>query len=254
MNLKWSNIGLSLSTLAVIVAWAISYMVIHDRKVQKVHYKVEKIEGSRDLISAKEIKKRMNDVFDLDNLSIAKINLNAMESHLENDNRVYQSEIHLDANREMHIRIVQRRPVVRIIDESGSNYYLDQEGKYVSKQDFKAIRVPVATGDIEPFDKQWKNNKKSKIKACFTLIEALRKDDFLVALVEQIHFENDRIVMIPKMSSERIIITDLEDLDRKLQNLKRFYQTEMTMNDAWGKYGEIDISIKNQVIRRPINP
>jgi len=256
MKFNWSHIGLSLSTLAVISVWITSFIITKQKKVEKISYGIESIEGARNLISTKEVKNMVDKIYNIDimNLPISELDLINLENHLKKDNRIYESEVHLDANREMHIRIIQRRPIVRVIDETDAQYYLDQEGKYISKQDFKAIRVPVATGKIEAFNKNWKNKKGSNIKKCFEIVNAIRKDDFLVALVEQIHFENERIVMIPKMSSEVIVIKHLDHLDQKLNNLKRFYQTEMTNNNSWGKYKEIDISYKNQVITRLANP
>ncbi|MEE9372476.1 MAG: hypothetical protein V3V00_05425 [Saprospiraceae bacterium] len=256
MNLNWSYITLCISSITVIALWCISYLVTQNRKVENIHFYIEKVEGPRELITIKEIKQKVNQVYDLDasNILISDLDLATLENFISADNRILHTDIFLDAKRELHVKIIQRWPIVRIIDASGAHYYLDQDGEYISKEEFKAIRVPVATGDIETFDEDWKNRKGSKIRDCFTIIKALRKDKFFTALVEQIHFENNRIKMIPKMGSAAIVINDLAHLDRKLNNLKLFYETEMTHNNAWGKYSEIDISIKNQVISRTTNP
>lgn len=255
MKLNWSHITLYTISIAVIAVWIASIITTQNRKVEKIHYTIESVEGARKLISTKEIKMKVDEIYDLDadEIKISALNLAELESFISKDNRVLTTQIHLDANRELHINVIQRRPIVRIIDSSGSQYYLDQEGQYVSKQDFKAIRVPIATGEIESYSADWKT-KKGRINDCFTIIQALRKDQFFTALVEQIHFEEQRIKMIPKMGTEIIVINDLSNLDQKLQNLKTFYETEMTHNNAWGKYDEIDISIKNQVIPRTTNP
>ena len=255
MKLNWSHIGLTLSSLAIVIIWVISYMVTKTKKVENIEYTIESIEGARNLISDKEIKNMVDKVYniELENLPVSELDLARLEDHLKKDNRIYESELHLDANRVLHVNVIQRRPIVRIIDKTGAQYYLDQEGKYISKHDFKAIRVPIATGIIEAFDQDWKTKKESKIKQCYDIVSALRKDDFLTALVEQINFEDQRIVMIPKMSSEIIVIKHLDHLDRKLNNLKIFYKTEMTNNDSWGKYKEIDISYYNQVVTRTTN-
>ncbi len=255
MKLNWSHITLFISSIAVLAVWINSILTTQNRKVEKIFYAIESVEGARKLISTKEIKTKVNEVYDLDAgpIKISELDLSKLEAYISKDNRILSTEIHLDARRELHISIIQRRPIVRIIDKSGAQYYLDQEGEFVSKQDFKAIRVPVATGEIESYSADWKK-KKGNINDCYTIISALRKDKFFTALIEQIHFENERIKMIPKMGSEIIVINDLNHLDQKLQNLKTFYETEMTHNNAWGKYDEIDISIKNQVIPRTTNP
>lgn len=255
MNFNWSHITLLLSSLAVIAVWATSVISTRHKAVEKIHYSIQSAEGARKLITTQEIKNKVDEIYDLDaaQIKISELKLDQLEAIISKDNRVLDTQIHLDAKRELYITVLQRKPIVRIIDEAGDQYYLDQEGAYISKQDFKAIRVPIATGQIEAFSEDWKM-KSGKIKDTYSIIEALGKDKFFTALIEQIHFENDRIKLIPKMGSEVIVINDLSHLDKKLQNLKLFYKTEMTHNNAWGKYDELDISWKNQVVPRTINP
>ena len=247
---------LSVASVFVIAIWGVSYTEAQNKKISKIHYDIESIEGARNLITKKELKSKLDEVYGIDvlSMSIAQIDFIEIEDMLLLDDRIYASKVYVDALQEMHISIVQRRPIVRIMDTSGAQYYLDQEGKYISKQDYKAIRVPIATGAIEAFSPDWSKKQNSRIRECFQIVNALRKDKFLTALVEQIHFENERILLIPKMGNEKIVIKYLDDLDRKLNNLKKFYKTVMAKNDSWGKYKEIDISYKNQVVPRRINP
>ena len=256
MKFNWSHITLSIACIAVVAIWVTSFVSSQNKEVEKIHYYVESVEGARNLITVKEIQKKISDRYDLDagKIKITKLDLPALESSISNDNRILKTETYLDAQRHLHINVIQRRPIVRIIDEKGKQYYLDQEGEFISKQDYKAIRVPVATGNIEPFNPDWKTQKTSKINQCFTIIQALRKEEFYTSLIEQIHFEEDQIKLVPKIGEEVIVINDLNDIDRKLYNLKRFYETEMTLGNAWGKYDELDISIKNQVVPRTTKP
>ncbi len=253
---NWSHLALMFATLLVLAAWVFSFVETQNRKVTKINYAIESIEGARSLISTKDLKTVVDHLYDVDiiNMPIVKVDLMSIEAILETDNRIYTSEVYIDAQHEMHIGVVQRRPIVRIMDETGAQYYLDQEGKYISKQEYQAIRVPIATGEIEAFAPDWQKREDSKIRECFEIVTALRKDEFLTALIEQIHFEEERIVMIPKMSSERIVIKYLDNLEEKLANLKTFYRKELAQNNSWGKYKEIDISYKNQVVRRLVNP
>ena len=255
MNFKWSHITLYIISAAIIATWVTSILSTKNKSIENINYSIESVEGARNLITTKEIRQRVHEIYDLeaDRIRVGDLDLNELENTLSQDNRIYKTEIHLDAKREMHINVIQRRPVVRIIDKTGAQYYLDQEGAYVSKQDFKAVRVPVATGEIEAYSGDWQS-KKGRIRDCYQIVQALKKDKFFTALVEQIHFEDDKVKMIPKVGSAAIVINDLTYLDQKLQNLKLFYETEMAHNNAWDKYDEIDISIKNQVIPRTTKP
>ena len=60
--------------------------------------------------------------------------------------------------------------------------------------------------------------------------------------------------MIPKVGKAKIILDYMDDLDRKLDNLKTIYN-QLAKTNSWNKYTEIDISYKNQVIpRNPVKP
>lgn len=256
MTYRLKNFGLLAVTLLVMGGWVFSFYEVRNRKVEKIKYSIESVEGARNLINAKELKGMVDKVYQIDILTLpmSKLDINSLEAMLERDDRIYEAEVFIDARQEMHIKVAQRRPIMRIIDSTGRQYYLDQDGNYISKQDFVAVRVPVATGEIEAYNEDWSKKKNSRLKDCFQIVQALRKDEFLTALIEQIHVEKNQIVLSPKMSNERIVIKYLDDLDIKLSNLKAFYQKELARNDSWGKYKEIDISYKNQVIRRPVNP
>jgi len=161
----------------------------------------------------------------------------------------------VDAQQNMIVDIVQRRPVLRVINEQGEQYYVDQIGNYIRKGDYRAIRVPVATGYVENYSSNETLEKTPKLNNAFEIAVAIRKDPVLLALIEQMHFDKDGgIVLIPKIGKEKIILNHIDELEIKLGQLKAFYR-ELAKTDGWGKFKEIDISYKNVVYgRNPEQP
>ena len=66
MNLHWSHITLFISTVSIVAVWATSFVVTQNKKVEKIHYSIESVDGARNLITVKEIKKMVDEVYDLD--------------------------------------------------------------------------------------------------------------------------------------------------------------------------------------------
>ncbi|MBL0100569.1 MAG: hypothetical protein IPP49_11440 [Saprospiraceae bacterium] len=56
-----------------------------------------------------------------------------------------------------------------------------------------AVRVPIVTGIKDTFNAQFLTSEKASKKRCFNIMQYVSKDDFLTALIEQVHVEQDSI-------------------------------------------------------------
>jgi cell division protein FtsQ len=126
---------------------------------------------------------------------------------------------------------------------------LDEEGKKVPTMRFAAVRVPIATGNIGPFDSTFVDIQKlCKLREVHNIANYIAKDDFLTALIEQINVDDqNQIVLIPKMGKLRIRVGDDSILDEKFTNLKIMYKKGMP-SEGWDKFTELNIQYKGQVV------
>ena len=106
------------------------------------------------------------------------------------------------------------------------------------------------TGYIESYGADLEIQKLPKLNKAYQITLEIGKDPVIKALIESIHFEkNGRIILTPKIGNEKIIIDHLDELSEKLADLKDFYR-QLARTNSWGKFDEIDISYKNQVVAR----
>lgn len=247
----WTVVA-NVAALALVGLWIFTVQKGLNESVNEVKIQIYGVEGVKDLIMDKEIYdliKKATPV-DVNHAPISRININTIESYIQRDTRVHKADVYIDAHKNMVVDVQQRRPIIRIKDKNGLDYYIDQDGNYVSKSEYRAVRVPVVTGYLERYDESWRERPDNKINKAFVVAKAINEDPFLSALIEQIHFEkSDRIILIPKVGNEKIVLQYMDDLDHKLANLKSFYK-ELAKTKKWDKYDEIDISYKNQVIGR----
>ena len=246
------QIALHAAVIGLLCVWFMAISRTANLKLEGIQIELDKKDGVKDLITSKELhhlitKELPNDIL---NQSIVDIDLREIESMLNADSRIFNAEVYIDTHRKLIVDIIQRRPVLRVINQNGDQYYVDQGGDFVRKGNYRAIRVPVVTGYIENYSKDLNLQKTPKLHQAFNIASALRKDNVLEALIEQIHFEkNGRVILIPKVGKEKIVLDHQEELDAKLKQLKVFYK-ELARTNGWGKYETIDISYKNVVYGR----
>jgi cell division protein FtsQ len=221
--------------------------------VNNLVVKIKPLKGNKDLINEQDIEilfKKFTG-FDVTQANIKTIETDELEALLKADKRIKKVEVFLDSKDKLNVWIVQKQPVVRVMDGSNKSYYLDEEGDQVPTVDKSAIRVPLATGHFELFQEgMLKSEKPSKLKEVFTIALEVYKDDFLSALVEQIDVnENGEIILIPKIGRQEITIGDDMDLEDKFDNLKIFYKDGLP-REGWRKFTALKLNYKGQVVAK----
>ena len=253
----FGRVGWNLAIVALLAVWVIAIQQTNNKTIQDIQIDVDSIEGMRDLIVKDEMLDVLNDVsaVNIKTASIKKLDIRQIEAAIKDDNRVHDADIYIDAQHTLHVNIEQRRPILRFKGDNGQDYYLDQGGSYVSKSQYRAVRVPIVTGYFNKYQPNWTVNDDNRINKAYEIGSVINKDDFLRSLIEQIHFERSgRIVLVPKVGEHKIVLDYMDNLERKLSyNLKRFYK-QMAKDNMWGKYDELDISYKNQIVGRTLEP
>lgn len=185
--------------------------------------------------------------FNLEGQQMAMIDVARLERVLEKEPFILDADAFITANNKIHIIVQQREPVLRIIDNEGLNYYLDASGMRMPLSEHFSARLLVATGNIPPHTPDFLERKKHLLKDLFQLCNFIREDQFLYALVEQIHVQNGRFYLIPKLGNQKIVFGKYEQVEDKFKRLKVFYD-EAVPRMGWDRYKTIDLSFKGQVV------
>ncbi len=137
------------------------------------------------------------------------------------------------------IEVSQRIPIMRVINNRGENYYLDNKGT-IMPPDAKCIaHVPLATGNIE---------KSYAVKELYKFGVFLQQDPFWDAQIEQIYVHADQNVeLVPRVGDHLIYLGRLKDYSHKLERVKTFYK-EALNQVGWNKYSRINVEFDNQII------
>lgn len=192
---------------------------------------------------------------------LGNIQVTDLEKALNSHPAIENAEVAVDINGDVTMNVVQRTPIVRVINTDGESYYIDTKEKLMPLNDTYTARVLIATGAInEPYAKRYeftmsdimKNealNKLSVLDDIYTLSDYITKDSVLTSLIHQINVTNDKeIELYPSIGGHKIIFGEVKDVKEKFEKLKLFYTEGLNKTDGWNKYSTINIKYKNQVV------
>ena len=207
-------------------------------------------DGESDFIKEKDIKEIVKRAFEAD-LSFAKVgqvDVKRVETILEKDPFVENAEVFIDASSNLNIKITQREPILRVIDNNGLNYYLDKNGFRTPLSKYFSARVPIVTGAVAPYVSDFLERKKYGLKDVFLLVQRLNADAFFAPMVQQIIVDaSGEFTLVPILGDQTIRIGTIDDLDEKLERLKTFYKQAMPY-EGWKTYRSISVKYKNQIV------
>ncbi len=182
------------------------------------------------------------------NVPINMIDLADLEGYLESNPYIYNAEVFIDIKGKMWVAVNQRRPLARVVNAENTSYYISENGHKMPISSQFSSRVPIVSGYIEDNNRTEGKLYSKIIKDIYRLTNTISQDEFLSSLIEQIYVETNRdFVLIPKIGNHRIILGNIENLERKFHKLMVFYE-EGVPNVGWQKYKTINLKFENQII------
>ena len=178
---------------------------------------------------------------------LTSIDFRAIENTVKKNPYVNNAEIFVDQQQGVVVDIVQKRPVMRVINNDGVSYYISEKNERIPVSDNFTSHVAIALGNVA----MHKDTKRDSVvqAALYKLILFVRKDEFLNALVDQVYvLESGEMEVIPKVGGQTIRFGAVdENLAEKFDRLKIFYN-EGLRKVGWDKYKTIDLRYKDQVV------
>lgn len=237
----------------LLVVALVLYSAIGRKKnsfAEAIEVEVKPLESGDKLISERDVRQALLRSFGntLEGTEVAHLEVERMERVLEEDPFVMNAETYMDQRNVFHVKVDQREPILRILDNNGGNYYLDRNGVKMPPSKNFAARVLVATGNIAPYQDDFRKRKRTSLKDLFALAETIMADDFLASFIQQVHVTNaGEFQLVPLIGDQRIILGSVRRLEDKLERLKIFYQKGMPYA-GWRKYESINLKYNGQVV------
>lgn len=173
---------------------------------------------------------------DLTNVPKEILDLNDLEIALNSNPMIKTAQVYLTVNGEVRADIKQRKPIARV--STNASYYIDDEGLFMPLSTNYTARVPLVKGYIE------KNN----LGNIFEIANKIYNDEFLKTFIVEIYQKQDEtIILKTRVMDFEIVLGNLDMLDKKINNLKAFYQ-KAKKDKSLNKYSKVNLQFENQVV------
>jgi cell division protein FtsQ len=159
-----------------------------------------------------------------------------LEKLVESHAGIKNVDVFSNQKGEIKIRVQQKKAIARVKSRT-DDYFLDEYGFEMLKPDNCTQQLIVFTGDIS-------NNDHNEI---FSLINTINRSEFWSAQITQVHFEDDDVILIPRVGNQKIKVGNLRDIYEKLDKLYHFYKVVIPLK-GWDFYKEINLKYNNQIV------
>lgn len=257
MNTSWKTI--IFYVLDVILAFYLVMAITSWNTPDKKHRICTKVNinisdsNNSGFLSAEEIKAILekDKLYPL-NRQLSSIEPRKIEEALKVGPFVDTAQCYITENGHVNIRISQRMPIIRIKNNKGEDYYLDDNGGILPNSKYTSDLI-IATGDISKWFAHF---------AITPMAKAINKSEFWLNQIEQINVRPDRgIELVPRVGNHIIFIGYLpirrnkaandkgidEFVTKKLERTEKFYRYGLSQA-GWNKYSYIDVEFDNQII------
>lgn len=164
------------------------------------------------------------------------IDLNGLESALNSNPMIKEAQVFMSVDGSITAEIIQKKPIARV--RTNASYYVDEDGSFMPLSTNYTARVPLITGFV----------MKNDLKNVYKIAKKVQDDEFLKKHVVEIHQnENKSIDLKFRLNDFKIQLGSLKLLDKKINNLKAFYQKAMR-EKILNSYSVVNLKFDNQVI------
>lgn len=258
MKRNWTKRLMIIGSIIFVVLAAV---VAHGfRKCVSLNIKVD-YDNAAVFITSDEVKAHLVSMFgDPVGQNFNQINIQSIESLLQTNPFIYEAQANINLSGVLNVEIKQKKPIVRVQNTKGQQYYLTDEGLMMPISTHGSERAPVASGEI--FDyyssvRDLKNEDNPNIDSLFNrsvlfklwfLVKKIKQDPFMSAQIDQIYVNDKReFELVTRVGGQLILIGSIDNLEKKFAKLKALY-TESFSTVGWNKYAIINLKFKNQVV------
>ncbi|SFT67903.1 cell division protein FtsQ [Lishizhenia tianjinensis] len=194
-----------------------------------------------------------------ENTTVDSLKIKNIEAYIQKLNVVDSVNVYTNLGGNWEIDVQIRRPIVRVLPEGNSGFYIDDKGEAMQLSDFPA-HVLIATGldELTMENASYKrliNNDSlitiSKLDDLYRISKYVCNSTFFNALFTQLHYDNNKgFKLIPRVGNQEIVFglaQSDEEVDKKFNKLKIFYD-EIIPYEGWEKYESIDLRFEEQIV------
>jgi cell division protein FtsQ len=182
------------------------------------------------------------------NLPYETIDLKKIEKRLAAEKYIQSAQVYRDLAGNMMVDVKQERPIARILNNSGADYYISEGGEVLPVSKRFTARVMVLSGSF--FNKYIDSNMLADDagEELFYFIKFVEQDKFWSAQFAQLEVNSKGMIEIfPQVTKQMIEFGSTHAYEKKLSKLKIFYD-KILPDRGWNRYNRVNLEFENQII------
>ncbi len=188
--------------------------------------------------------------------SLGSLKVRNLQRQLELNPFVAHAEASTTLDRKVRVKLIERKPFVRIFTANNESYYIDNEYVIFPTHPEFVARVIIANGNISPLPipenavlpLSHLMNKQHSAFSIARVADEINRDDFMKVLIDQIFItEENTIEITPKIGDASVIVGDTSNIKNKIVTISAFFQSKSN-DPALRNYSSIDARYRNQIV------
>lgn len=178
---------------------------------------------------------------------VGNINLSKIEKSLASTKWVAHTDIYLDNQQQLQVRIEQRVPIARIFTNSGNSFYIDKIAQKLPLRQLSVMRLPVFT-EFPSDQEKLATPDSLLLKDVLHFALLIQQDSFFNAQIAQVNIaSNGDFEMIPTLGDHMVLIGSVENLEDKLNRLYTFYK-KVWVPSGINAFQVLDVRFDHQIV------
>lgn len=181
-------------------------------------------------------------------LTMDQLNLKELENRVKKHPFVKEVEIFRDVRGNLLVDVMQTRPIARIFDAKGPDFYIGEQGQILPVTVKHTARVPL----IEMEDKSILKNASlldtEEGKKLFEMMSFVDQNRFWNAQVAHVFVDKKfEASLLTQVSRQVVSFGEMTELEKKFKKLKVFYQ-KILPGAGWNHYDSVNIKYSKQIV------
>ncbi len=180
------------------------------------------------------------------------IDLASIRSVLLANPYIRKAQVYQTLDGRCNIDVSLRKPIAQVIDQAGSQFYIDAEGQLLPIKKGALADVPIFLGDFRTpllSEDIFKDDEANAFhQSVYWMAQSIQSHPLWNAQIDQVYWKGPigwRI--IPRMGNQEIWIGDSKDFEIKMKNLFVFYGKTLPHLDL-DQYEVLDARFINQIV------
>lgn len=250
-NIPWRIVGYASLAIVALVGVGMLMSLVNKKDAKQVCASLKvMVEGKETFIDQQDISNLIKTQYGrIVGRPLNEIPVERIEQSLAKLPYVSAAEIHMDMDGVLQVTVQQREVVLRVINKSGQEYYIDTKGAKIPVTLKYVPHVLVASGNIaEGYKKPLDSVETQTVKDLVQIVDYVSKDEFWSNQIVQLYVNEQRdIEVVPRVGTQQLVIGNADNLEGKLNRIEVFYKNILPKVGV-DAYERVNVKYDDQII------